>query len=106
MLLSPILLDAAKTRKITLACCVLHSFLLTKDADIYAPISLLDHIQDDGSIIEGSWRQEQSDQNTIPLERVVNTNRYATENANNVREKFKEYFMSINGEVPWQFMHI
>lgn len=104
VLRSPILLDAAKARKITLACCALHNLLLTKNADKYAPVGTMDQYTTDGSIIEGSWRREHPENTMYPLERVVP--RYIADNANNVREEFKEFFMSADGEVPWQFKYI
>lgn len=65
---------------------------------------MLDQYTSDDNIIEGSWRREQPEQTMYPLER--NAHRYIAENANNVREEFKEYFMSAIGEVHWQFKYI
>lgn len=103
ILRSPVSLDAAKTRKITLACCVLHNFLLTKNAISYAPPNFIDQYLDDGTIIDGSWRQESSNSSFFPLEHVGH--RYS-ENANKIREEIEAYFMSVDGEIPWQYKHI
>lgn len=104
VLLSPILLDAAKTRKVTLACCALHNFLITRNGNNYAPIAFVDQYSDNGTVIEGGWRRQVAGNSMPPLESLAN--RYISDNANNVREEFKEYFMSVEGEVPWQFRQI
>lgn len=104
IMLSPILLDAAKTRKVTLACCALHNFLITRNVNAYAPANFMDQYTEDGSIIDGSWRR-QVPENAMPsLESL--SNRYVSENANEIREEFEEHFMSIDGEVPWQFRQV
>lgn len=102
VLRSPISLDAAKTRKVTLACCVLHNYLMN-DAR-YAPAGFADQIAADGSITDGAWRQEIPDRSMYPLENLAN--RYTSIPAARVREDFEAYFMSVDGEVPWQYQHI
>lgn len=100
---APILLDAAKTRKITLACCALHNFLMTHQKEFYASGECIDQDNGNGSTTEGSWRREQLDQSMFPLESVLTD---IGGNANNVRNEFKEYFMSDAGIVPWQLQYI
>lgn len=104
VLLSPILLDAAKTKKVTLACCASHNFLITKNGNEYAPVAFVDQYMDNGTVIEGGWRR-QVPGNSMPSLQSLG-NRYVCINANKVREEFERYFMSIEGEVPWQYRQI
>lgn len=104
VLLSPILLDAAKTRKVTLACSALHNSLITKNGNEYAPVALVDQYMDSGTVIESGWRR-QVPGNSMPSLQSLG-NRYVCNNANKVREEFEGYFMSIEGEVPWQYKQI
>lgn len=101
---SPISVDAAKTRKITLATCALHNFLIEKNKAMYMPNNFVDHYSNDGDLIEGLWRQNLADTTFYPLQR--STNRYISERANAVRDEFANYFMSIDGEIPWQYRQI
>lgn len=101
---SPILLDAEKARKVTLACCALHNFLISRKSIAYAPTSSIDQRVDHGNISEGQWRNEIPDGTMYPLER--DPTRYISANAKKVRENFESYFMSADGEVPWQFKFI
>lgn len=104
VLRSPIALDAAKTRKITLATCALHNFLITKNRAVYAPNSFVDHYSSNGNLIQGLWRHETGDGSFYPMQRT--TNRYISERAKEVRDEFANYFMSVDGEVPWQYGQI
>lgn len=105
VLRQPINLDAAKTRKITLACCALHNYLITTSENAYAPVGFADRIAADGSIVDGGWRQEIPEHQTMyPLEGLAN--RYISVRAARVREDFEAYFMSIDGELPWQYQNI
>lgn len=101
---SPIALDAAKTRKITLATCALHNFLLTKNRSAYAPNNYVDHYSNDGSLIEGFWRREMPNGTCYSL--AHSTNRHIPERATEVRNEFANYFMSVEGEIPWQYRQI
>lgn len=53
VLRSPILLDAAKPRKITLACCALHNFLIKRKNHAFRFSALADRYTGDGSVIDG-----------------------------------------------------
>lgn len=101
---SPIALDPEKTRKITLACCALHNYLISRKSNIYAPAGTFDQYTADGTRIDGNWRKETPERTMYQLEHV--SARYLTEYAKKVREDFSEYFMSSLGEVPWQFKYI
>lgn len=104
VLRSSINLDAAKTRKMTLACCALHNFLIMRSENTYTAAANVDRYTEDGTIIEGAWRRHLPEQTMHELEHV--TQRYNSENAQKVRQEFEEYFMSVDGELPWQFRQI
>lgn len=97
---SPILVDAAKTQKITLACCALHNFLITRNSNAYMTPRILDCNGQDGH-----WRREAPATSIYPLANNPNT-RFASNEAKEVRQVFEAYFMSAAGEVPWQFKYI
>lgn len=102
---SPILLDAAKTRKITKACCALHNFLITRQSNAYMTTGTMDRYAKDGTIIDGHWRREEPDATMYPLE-CNPSFRHASNAAKKIREEFESYFMSAVGEIPWQFKYI
>lgn len=104
VLRSPIAVDAAKTRKIVLAACALHNFLITENKGMYTPPTYVDHYSNDGTLIVGSWRRELQENTFYPLER--SDYRYISQTANEVREEFADYFLSIDGEVEWQYRQI
>lgn len=100
VLRSPIQLDAAKTRKVTKACCALHNFLTYRSSNTYIPSNMPDRFAVDGSIVEGEWRRETSLNNLLPLEQHAPRN--ISNSAKQIREEFEQYFMTT-GAVPWQF---
>lgn len=105
VLRSPIHVDAAKTRKITLACCALHNFLITRKSAAYMTQGTLDRFGKQGEQIDGSWRKDLSKDSMYPLQNNRNSS-YATNDAKKIREEFEAYFASIAGEVPWQYKYI
>lgn len=94
----PINLDAAKTRKVVLATCALHNFMLSRNGKTYAPREMGD---EEGH--PGSWRNEVPSSGLIDLERAPGRDRGRS--ANELRTEFEDYFMTT-GAVPWQFQHI
>lgn len=95
---APINLDASKTRKVVLATCALHNFMLSRNGKSYAPKEMSDA---DGR--SGSWRNEVPSSGFIDLERPPGRDR--GQSANELRNEFEEYFMTT-GAVPWQFQMI
>lgn len=55
---SPIQLDANRTKRLTLACCALHNFLIEKNPNNYVTPSMVDRYNTDGTFVPGDWRQE------------------------------------------------
>lgn len=76
---TPILLGPVKARKITLACCVLHNFLLSRN-DRSTVSGNVDRYAEDGTVIEGQWRREFPNDTLYSLEHL--RGRYCTDNAN------------------------
>lgn len=103
VLRSPISLNATKTKKITLACCVLHNFLMTQNRTSYAPAGTFDTYERDGSFVPGEWRQEAPDQNMYHLQ--TDQSRYVSETAKQIREEYEQYFVA-EGEVEWQYKNM
>ena len=98
----PLLLNVENTKLVTLACCYLHNFLRKrKDSrNIYTPPGSFDCDRQDGTIAFGSWRTiTEGDSGIINLRRIP---RRAPQNAKNVRDEFRTYFMSREGQVSWQ----
>lgn len=100
----PIHLDAMKTKSVTLACCALHNYLMTKATATYAPNPLVDRYGSDGTLIPGEWRNEPMRESCELMEEIAT--KYVPESAKQIREEFENYFMSNIGELPWQFQKI
>lgn len=71
---------------------------------MYIARDSIDQHSNNGTVIEGAWRRNMPDQTLYPLETLQN--RYIPESANNVRKEYEAYFMSVEGELPWQFKYI
>lgn len=99
ILLKAMNLDPEKAKKVTLACCVLHNFLLTTNKAKYAPTQSVDHYNADGELVLGDWRDVMGTGGMIPL---GNGPDYIPVDAKGIREEFQNYFVS-EGEVPWQY---
>lgn len=98
--LKPINLDEVKTKKIILATCALHNFLMTKKDMRYAGTHDFDREGDNGLIIPGRWREEvNEDLRTLNGEQ----DRNPPGDAKIIQNNFKDYFVSSAGEVPWQY---
>lgn len=102
ILLKMIHLDEEKTSKIVLAICALHNFLMTI-SNKYATPSDFDCEIDEGVVIPGKWRAEVIN-NLLPLK--TNQQKNAATDAKTIQNIFKEYFVSAEGEVSWQYQHI
>ncbi|KAG8239714.1 hypothetical protein J437_LFUL019072, partial [Ladona fulva] len=108
VLRKPINLSADITANIVLAVCALHNFLLsTRDSrENYLTPGVADSEHPEThEIIPGNWREDSTSGNSFfSLERGKRDN-YTT-SQRDVREEFKEYFMTPSGEVAWQYRHI
>lgn len=104
VLRKPISLNADKTKKVVLACCVLHNYLMTTNKEKYAPASSFDKYNDNGEFIPGQWRRDVETEGGI-VESMLSLERPRTEpadNAKDIQNEFKTYFME-EGELEWQY---
>lgn len=102
VLRKPMLLQPEKAKKIVMAAIYLHNYLRKNAAKSYNPPGIFDHeATDTGIITPGIWRRDESQQNSFTnLHRIP---RRSPADAQTVRETFKDYFLSNEGEVPWQY---
>jgi hypothetical protein len=103
----PIELMPENVTKVVLSICALHNFLLSRkeSTKIYAPSKTFD-TDNNGEFIPGSWRTEGFPESSMHLFQRSNGVKNPCITAKQVRENFKNYFMSSEGEVPWQYKHI
>jgi hypothetical protein len=94
------LLEPKKAELVVMTVICLHNFLRKSrtSRDIYTPRTRFDSEQN-GVLIRGSWRQ--ADEQTNSFIPIKNVPRRATLNAKEIRDEFKEYFVT-NGRVDWQ----
>lgn len=104
VLRKPLELGPEKTIDVVSAICALHNWLMSKKESkkIYAPSETFDN-EVDGQLISGSWRNELVlEGNCLPLHRNTQN---CTE-AKDIREEFKHFFVSPDGEVSWQYKYL
>lgn len=101
---SPINLNAEKTELIVLASCALHNFLLKRkeSRSFYAPPGVFDTEDSVGNFQSGNWRNDGfPTNNMLPISQQGSNSRSVRANA--VREGFKKYFLTTEGELSWQY---
>ena len=86
---------------IVMAACVVHNYLRTHAANEYVPAGFVDSENEEGNCVPGAWRREI---NLLPLHR--SSQRNASEYAKHMRNTLADYFVSREGEVPWQYKYI
>lgn len=103
VLRKPIYLDAEKTKKVVLAVCALHNYLITTNKAKYAPNNSFDQYDDEGNLLSaGEWRSEnQAQQSWFPF----HSQRYCTNDAKEIQTEFATYFVD-EGDVAWQYDRI
>ncbi len=95
----PMELQPEKAEIIVLAICHLHNFLRRnkQSRSLYMPSQSIDREQD-GNIVNGSWRNEPRGSSFLPLRNIP---RRSTEYAQNIRDELADYFIK-EGAVAWQ----
>jgi hypothetical protein len=83
---------------LVMACCILHNYLRVHARNEYIPLIAVDHEMEDGTFVPGAWRQEGNLDNLMR-----NTQKNATEYAKRVRNSLSDYFVSVEGQIPWQY---
>lgn len=94
--------------KVIRTCVCLHNYLRTEDLTTprrhsrYVSANFVD-TETDGVITLGQWRQEQVN-GLLPI--VSTAARNPAEAAKHARDKFRDYFMTPEGSVPWQLSRV
>lgn len=104
VLRTPILLSPENTRKVVAAICTLHNFLLARKTN-YIPAKTFDTHVCDERVPAGVPQNENNPGNNLhPLQTLQprNVSHFCKE----VRDELKNYFMSPDGEVEWQYRYI
>ena len=84
---------------IVAAACVLHNFLRREGRHHYMPPGSVDHELGDGSVVDGEWRHELVELDSMQRD----SQRNASEYAKKVRLRLSDYFLTEEGEVDWQY---
>ena len=108
----PIIANPDKVVKITKATCALHNLLKKSDmtspassAGQYCPTGFVDHEDSLGHTIPGDWRSEANQYNGLTNVSRLGSNTFSGSSAS-VRDSFKNFFISPEGEVEWQYRHV
>ena len=81
----------------------MHNFLRRNNRNAYTSPGLIDYIDENGQLVQGSWRSDQANllgvfSTAIPSQ----VGRKVSRSAKAIRETFIEYFMN-EGCVEWQW---
>ena len=120
----PIIAEPAHAVLYTQAAIALHNYLRSTESSSYCPPGYVDGEDGTGSVIEGNWRSELSSGSGSGLESIgnVGSNRYIccmcryyykcnicyrySRDAAGIRDLFKDFFSSSNGEAAWQYNYV
>jgi len=103
----PLIAHPDKAALITKATCCLHNYLQIKNKNMnphdqfYCPPGFTDHEDSHGNLARGTWRSSVQISSGLQQLGRVSTHNYGKE-ASGIREKFKEYFLTQHGQLPWQ----
>lgn len=98
-------LDANKTKKVVLACSVLHNYLITTDRTKYAPPRSFDRYSDENEFIPGEWRHDLAEEAMNDPSENLSTDDEPSSSAKVVQNEFLSYFVE-EGEIEWQYRHL
>jgi len=105
VLRKPLIQNPTSTVNIVLAICVLHNFLMSTQGSrsSYLQPGLLDTESTDTHEVQcGMWREEgMPSTNLLQLQR-----RPRPSSQNSTRNELREFFMTPQGEISWQYKHI
>lgn len=105
VLRKPIHFAPHKVKYVALAICALHNFLISTSNYYLCPGSVDSENPITREIVNGEWRNELQPEGTLfPLERGRQRNYSISQK--DVRDEFREYFMTTAGEVQWQYQFI
>lgn len=101
----PIIADPDRVVSYSQAAIALHNYLRTTESSVYCPAGFVDGEDGAGNTIEGGWRSDEDMCSGLEPLRQSGSNMYSR-SAASVREQFRDYFDSRNGEVSWQYNHV
>ena len=103
VLLKTIALHADKVESVVLSCIYLHNFLRRNatSKSLCTPPGSFDSEDSDGNLIPGSWRSDLED--TESLITLQNIPKRASIESQEIGNEFRDYFISAEGAVPWQY---
>lgn len=93
-------MSPAKVKYVILACCALHNYMRTEARRIYTPPGYADVVDQNGDVIDGTWRMDAENEQPLPQ------NREFTSTAKAARDLMCDYFTSEAGRVDWQDRHV
>ena len=98
-------LDPKHVENIIFTTLILHNMLIKSSfsANVYRPAFFADTILENGEIVAGEWRDNQSNDSLYELQ-VPRSGHNASIAAKSVRETFMDYFVS-DGAVEWQWKY-
>lgn len=105
----PICASPDTAEKLVVAAICLHNFLKNKNDEKlplnqrYCSHQYVDRENTEGDIIAGDWRSHVNNRNLIPL---PNGPHRAATDAYEMRDILASYFLTLAGEVPWQYEYI
>ena len=83
----------------------LHNFLRSTESSVYCPPRFIDAEGGAGNVINGTWRDDSSCISGLQCLGQAGGNRHSW-SAASVRNAFKNYFVSSQGEVEWQYQYV
>ncbi|KXJ27548.1 hypothetical protein AC249_AIPGENE7667 [Exaiptasia diaphana] len=99
----PIKADVATVEKIVLACVCLHNYLRLTDNANYSPSGFIDYEDSNGNLKQGDWRKiVAQDKNGALAPFHCQSGRHS-DDAKSTREVLTRYFVTEEGQVPWQW---
>ena len=88
-------------KDVVLTTLILHHILIRSpdSLNVYRPASLVDHVDENGNLIQGEWRKDITGDTFYPLQTPRKAHNAKT-SAKAIRDKFKHYFFT-EGALEW-----
>lgn len=98
----PLLLEQEKATKVTLAAVYLHNYLRKSESrNVYSSVGMLDReSSESGEVFPGLWRRDPA---TCQISKLPAIPRRSSIEAQKIRDKFADYFVSPQGELHFQY---
>ena len=103
----------------TKAAIALHNYLRTIKSSVYCSPGFTDGEDGECNVIEGAWRTDDEQSTRVGHVACTSSNRKCTFNlpppllytrhsksAASIRDSYRDYFTSSQGEVSWQYTHV